>query len=131
MNKKRPAACLSFDWRELHNYLFPCPCTMSEGGRHWNYGGVEGPSTRSLIQDRESARKPRRVLSKNDFSEENRQLISDDEIHTDLTHYRNSQSASYYHGDTGTDVEMEYMASGSVDGISSSFFFSLPYAHFF
>ena len=101
---------------------------MSDGGRHWNYGGLEEPSSRppSGMLDRGSARKPRKVPSKNDMLEENHRLISDDEDHTELTNYRNSQSVAYYQGDTGTDVEMEYAASGSLDGMTFSPFSLCP-----
>ena len=87
---------------------------MSDEGRHWNYGGL-GES--SLVKGG-STRKPRKVSSNQNLLGENHRLISDDEDNTDLPRYRSSQSKSYFHIDAGTDVEMDYAASGSLDFLS-------------
>ena len=91
---------------------------MSEGGKHWNYGGLEEPPSRPPLVPGGSIRKPRKVSSNHNLLEENHRLISDDEDHTELTHYRNSQTKGFFQTDTGTDAEMDYAASGSLDFLS-------------
>ena len=90
---------------------------MESGGRSRNYGGVDAPQTRPSTVSGQSTgtRRSRRGTSNtnNDFREESHRLISDDEGHTELSEFLIPQAGAYFH-DAGTDVELDYAASGII-----------------